>query len=121
LVNGSVPRWKNGEMSKANAKAFLKKLMSSKELVERCLAAGEEERLKIAAALGFPHTAKDMQAVIDEGMIRAKRHPGELSEKELERLSGGQGADEVVIVPVIVLQVLSTNVNSIDPLELDLN
>jgi predicted ribosomally synthesized peptide with nif11-like leader len=108
-------------MSKANAKAFLKRLMASRELVERCQAAGEDERLRIAAALGFPHTARDMQAVIDEGMTRAKRHLGELTEKELEQLSGGQGAVEVIVVPVVVLQVLSTNVISKDPLELDLN
>ena len=107
-------------MSKANARAFLKKLMASKELVDRCQIAGEEERLNIAAALGFPHTAKDMQAVIDEGITRAKRRRGELSEKELEQLSGGQGAVEVVVVPVVILQVLSTNVASHDPLEIDL-
>ena len=107
-------------MSKANARAFLKKLMANKELVERCQAAGSEERLKIASALGFPHTAKDMQAIIDEGMMRAKRRLGELSEKELEQLSGGQGAVEVVVVPVVVLQILSTNVTLQDPLEIDL-
>ena len=108
-------------MSKANARAFLKKLMASKELVERCQAAGEDERLKIAAALGFPHTAKDMQAVIDEGLTRAKRRLGELSEKELEQLSGGQGTVEIVVVPVVVLQLLSTNTTPEDPVELDLN
>ncbi len=108
-------------MSKANARAFLKKLVASKELVERCQAAGEEERLKIAAALGFPHTADDMQAVIDEGIARAKHRLGELSEHELERLSGGQGAVEIVVVPVVVLQVLTSNSISEDPLELDLN
>ena len=48
------------------------------------------ERLNIAAALGFPHSTQDMQAVIDEGLIRAKRRLGELSEKELEQVSGGR-------------------------------
>ncbi len=107
-------------MSKANARAFLKKLMASKELVERCQAAQEEERLKIAAALGFPHTASDMQAVIDEGITRAKGRLGELSEKDLEQVSGGQGTVEVVVVPVVVLRVLSSKVISQDPLEIDL-
>ena len=106
-------------MSKANARAFLKKLMASKELVERCQAAGEEERLRIAAALGLPHTAHDMQAVIDEGMTRAKRRLGELTEQELEQLSGGQGA--VIVVPVVVLQLLSPDMTPDDPLELDLD
>jgi predicted ribosomally synthesized peptide with nif11-like leader len=108
-------------MSKANARAFLKRLIASKELVERCQAAGEAERLKIASALGFPHTADDMQAVIDEGIARAKRRLGELSERELEQLSGGQGTVEILIVPVVVLHALSTNVRSADPLELDLD
>jgi predicted ribosomally synthesized peptide with nif11-like leader len=107
-------------MSKTNAKAFLKKLMASKELVERCQAVSEEERLNIAAALGFPHTTKDMQAVIDEGLTRAKHRLGELSDKELEQVSGGQAAVEVVVVPVVVLQVLSPNAALHDPLEIDL-
>jgi predicted ribosomally synthesized peptide with nif11-like leader len=120
LVFGiSFPNWKISIMSKANARAFLKKLMSSKELVARCQAAREEERLRIAAALGLPHTADDMQAVIDEGISRAKRRIGELSEQELEHLSGGQGA--VIVVPVVVLQLLSANVTPDDPLELDLD
>ena len=107
-------------MSKTNAKAFLKKLMASKELVERCQAVSDEERLNIAAALGFPHTARDMQAVIDEGLTRAKYRLGEMSDKELEQVSGGQTMVEVVVVPVVVLQVLSTNVAFHDPLEIDL-
>jgi Nif11 domain len=108
-------------MSKANARAFLKKLIASKELVERCQAAGENERLKIASALGLPHTADDMQAVIDEGIARAKRRLGELTEQELERLSGGQQEVQVVVVPVVVLQVVSTRLSPEDPVQLDLN
>ncbi len=72
-------------MSKTNAKAFLKRLMASKELVERCQTVSQEERLNIAAAMGLPHTLQDMQAVIDEGLIRAK-HRLELSESELYSL-----------------------------------
>src|SRR5829696_1289756 len=108
-------------MSKANAKAFLKELMASKELVERCLTTGDEERLRIAAAMGFPHTRQDMQAVIDEGMTKAKRRLGELSEKELEEFSAGQGSFDVVVVPVVVLRILSTNVTLKGAVELDLN
>jgi predicted ribosomally synthesized peptide with nif11-like leader len=108
-------------MSKANAKAFLKELMASKELVERCLTAGDEERLRIAAAMGFPHTRQDMQAVIDEGMTKAKRRLGELSEKELEGFSAGQGRVDVVVVPVVVLRILSTNMTLKGSVELDLN
>ncbi len=106
-------------MSKTNAKAFLKRLMVSRELVERCQAVSEEERLNIAAALGFPHTASDMQAVIDEGLTRAKHRLGELSEQELEQVSGGQALD-VVVVPVVVLQVLSSRAPLHDPVEIDL-
>ena len=94
--------------------------MANKELVERCLAAGEEERLRIASAMGFPHTSRDMQAVIDEGVIKARRRMGELTEQELEELSAGQGVVEVV-VPVVVLQVLSPGMAIRDPLKLDLN
>src|SRR5437899_1628005 len=108
-------------MSKANAKAFLRELTASKELVERCLTVGEDERLRIAAAMGFPHTSRDMQAVIDEGVIKAKRQMGELTEQELEGLSAGQGAVEVVVVPVVVLRVLSPNMVLRDPLKIDLN
>jgi predicted ribosomally synthesized peptide with nif11-like leader len=108
-------------MSKANAKAFLRELMASKELVERCLAVSEEERLRIAAAMGFPHTGQDMQAVIDEGVIKARQHLRELTEQELEGLSAGQGATEVIIVPVVVMRVLSPNMTLRDPLRLDLN
>ncbi len=107
-------------MSKTNAKAFLKKLMTSKDLVERCQGVSQEERLSIAAALGFPHTTQDMQAVIDEGLTRARQRLGELSEKELDQISGGQAAVEVVVVPVVVLQVLSPNAALHDPVELDL-
>ncbi len=107
-------------MSKTNAKAFLKKLMASKELVERCQAVSQEEQLNIAAALGFPHTTQEMQAVIDEGLIRAKRRLGELSERELEQVSGGQATVEVVVVPVVVLRVLSPNVVLHEPVEIDL-
>ncbi len=106
-------------MSKANAKAFLKKLMASRELVERCQAVSEEERLNIAAALGFPHTPGEMQAVIDEGLTRAKHRLGELSERELDQVSGGQ-AVEVVVVPIVVLQVLSPGVPPHDPVAIDL-
>ena len=108
-------------MSKANAKAFLKELMASKELVERCLTAGDEERLRIAAAMGFPHTRQDMQTVIDEGMTKAKRRLGELSEKELEGFSAGQGRADIVVVPVVVLRILSTNMTLRGSVELDLN
>ena len=108
-------------MSKANAKAFLRELMASKELVERCLAVSEGERLRIAAAMGFPHTSQDMQAVIDEGVIKARQHLGELTEQELEGLSAGQGAVEVIVVPVVVMRVLSPNMALRDPLRLDLN
>jgi len=107
-------------MSKANAKAFLKKLMESKELVERCRTADEQERLQIAAALGLAHTASDMQAVIDDGMRKAQRRLGELSETELERVAGGQGSVRVVVIPVAVLQVLSADAASANPLEIDL-
>ncbi len=105
-------------MSKTNAKAFLKKLMASKELIERCQAVSQEERLNIAAALGFPHTSQEMQAVIDEGLTRAKYRLGELSEKELERVSGGQVT--VVVVPVVVLHMLTPHMMVHDPLEIDL-
>src|SRR5215475_7550089 len=98
-------------MSKSNAKAFLKKLMVSKDLVQRCQTAGEGERLRIAAALGFPHTAQEMQDVIDEGLVRAKYRLGELSEKELEQFSGGQGPVDVIIVPVVILQILPGGVS----------
>ncbi len=107
-------------MSKTNAKAFLKKLMASKELVERCQAVSQEERLNIAAALGYPHTTQEMQAVIDEGLIRAKQRLAELSEKELEQVSAGQVTVEVVVVPVVVLQVLAPNTRHPDPLEISL-
>jgi predicted ribosomally synthesized peptide with nif11-like leader len=107
-------------MSKANAKAFLKKLMESKDLVERCRTADEQERLHIAAALGFPHTAGDMQAVIDEGMRKARRRLGELSDTELDHVAGGQGSVRVVVIPAAVLQVLSADTSSQDPLEIDL-
>ncbi len=106
-------------MSKTNAKAFLKKLMTSRELVERCQAVGEAERLNIAAALGYPHTAGEMQAVIDEGLIRAKHRLGELSERDLEQINGGQAVD-VVVVPVVVLQVLSSGTPPYDPVAIDL-
>ncbi len=107
-------------MSKTNAKAFLKRLMASRELVERCQAVSEEERLNIAAALGFPHTTSDMQAVIDEGLTRAKHRLGELSENELEQVSGGQIAADVVVVPVVVLRVLFPRAPLQDPVEIDL-
>ncbi len=106
-------------MSRTNAKAFLKKLMESKELVEQCQAVSQEERLNIAAALGYPHTAQDMQAVIDEGLIRAKHRIQELSEKELEQVSGGQPV-EAMIVPVAVLQVLVPGMAFHAPVELGL-
>jgi predicted ribosomally synthesized peptide with nif11-like leader len=107
-------------MSQANAKAFLKRLMESKDLVESCKRAGREESLKIAAALGFPHTAQEMQAVIDEGITKAKRRLGELSEAELESFSGGQGTVDVLVVPVVVWQILSDETPPLSPSEIDL-
>jgi hypothetical protein len=108
-------------MSKANARAFLKKLIMSKELVERCQIVGEEERLRMAAVLGLPHTAQEMQAVIDEGVTRARHRLGELSDDELGHVSGGQGVAEVMVVPGVVVQALYSNVTFEGPLKLDLN
>jgi hypothetical protein len=107
-------------MSKANAKAFLRKLMESKELVARCQLADEAERLQIAAALGYPHTARDMQAVIEEGMTRAKRRLGELSEKELDHVSAGHEMVKIIVIPVPVLEILSPHPASAGPVEIDL-
>jgi|RhiMetdeSRZDD1v2_1073273.scaffolds.fasta_scaffold1854272_1 predicted ribosomally synthesized peptide with nif11-like leader len=107
-------------MSKANAKAFLQRLMESKELVERCRAGDEDERLRIAAALGFPHTTQEMQAVIDEGIQRAKRRVGDLSERELETISGGQGEVTVVVIALAILDISSTDGTLPGPVEIDL-
>lgn len=94
--------------------------MESEELVERCRAVDADERLRIAAALGFPHTARDMQAVIEEGIIRAKARYEELSETELDRVSAGNGTVEIIVVPLTILQILPTHVLPKGPLEIDL-
>ncbi len=107
-------------MSKANAKAFLKKLMESKELVSRCRMADETERLQIAAVLGYPHTATDMQAVIEEGLTRAKRRLGELSEKELDHVSAGHEMVRIIVIPVPILEILFPVPMSSGPIEIDL-
>lgn len=120
MFSDSFARWMIRPMSKANAKAFLKKLMESADLVERCRSVDDEERLKIAAALGFPHTARDMQAVIEEGVNRARVRFEEMSETDLDRVSAGYGAVEIIMVPITVLQVLPTHVITRGPLEIDL-
>jgi predicted ribosomally synthesized peptide with nif11-like leader len=79
-------------MSQANAQAFLQQLMVDRDLVEQCKAATDTGRLRIAADAGYPHTSEDMQAVIADGVRRARETSGELSDKELHYIAGGAGS-----------------------------
>jgi len=76
-------------VSKENAKAFLKRLLEDRTLVERCRTLNDQQRSKIAKELGLPHSSADMKAVINEGISQARRLSGALSERELDVVVGG--------------------------------
>jgi adenylate cyclase len=53
-------------MSKENASAFLEAIRKDEALLKKYRAANTKRRLKIAEGMGFPHTAEDMKAAIQD-------------------------------------------------------
>ena len=79
-------------MSEEQLNAFLEKVKSDTELQEKLKAAASPEAaIEIAKEAGFLITAEELQSFAQSTTV-------ELSEKDLENVAGGAGAEVIVMI-----------------------
>ena len=79
-------------MSEEQLKAFLEKVKSDTELQEKLKAAASPEAaIEIAKEAGFLITTEELQSFAQSTTV-------ELSEKDLENVAGGAGAEVIVMI-----------------------
>ncbi len=96
-------------MSIENVKQFLENAQSDNGLRMKLTAvdatvpsAALDAVMKLAAESGFTFTAEELSAAVHDEKTRLQQS-GELSEKQLEAISGGYGGDSTILLILAVI------------------
>lgn len=96
-------------MTIENVKQFLEKAQSDNGLRMKLTAVAKTDRsaaldavVKLAAESGFAFTAEELSAAVHDEIAR-QQQSGELSDKQLEEISGGFGGDSTILLILAVI------------------